>query len=266
MVFLLHGKPYREAPRLQSPFLEQSRASEPTDCGWTWSRWLARAMKSCAAVRASPLAWCGRWTGSPMPAAAVDKPGAASTATWGRSASAAARRGTQAASTAVSSVRLLRRTPRRFKVAERKPTSTGAAWATRTRPVSASRIGSSDSSNRPGRTVVSDASPMIALPRFTGTQATEPISSCDLVVLRVGTGHLESQDGERRLTPGDGRGGRRRPQVALHGPGVAFDDDHHAKARPELKLQWSLLWTARTSLRASRSRRRLAGSIALGSR
>ena len=112
------------------------------------------------------------------------------------------------------------------------------------------------------QSVVSHATPMIALPHSTGTLATQPTSSYS------GSGPVSSspEHRERRFTPWDARAKRRRTQVALHGPGTLFADRHHATARPELKPRWSLVWIARTALKASRSWRRLAGSRALGSR
>ena len=65
-----------------------------------------------------------------------------------------------------------------------------------------------------------------------------------------------AREGKRRAAPSAGSPPRLRTDV----PG-----GHHANARPPTSPRASLFWTARTSLRASRSRRRLAGSRALGS-
>ncbi len=88
----------------------------------------------------------------------------------------------------------------------------------------------------------------------------------ELITVRVLTGGLDAEDRKRRLAPGKGRSGRRCPQVVLHDLGLTFQDGHHANARPPTSPRASLFWTARTSLRASRRRRRRAGSRALGSR
>ena len=194
-------------------------------------------VNNCAEVRASPLAWCGRWTGSPMPSAAADKPGAASTATWGRSASAGhpAReprpRALPYPAWGPSAALLVdSKWPRESR---RAPVRRGPRGCDR----SANHHRVERPSNCPGRTMVSDASPMIPALPFDRN----PGDGADLVVPRVGTGHLAiPRDGERRITPGNGPSGRRRPQVALHGPGVAFGDEHHAKARAELKLRRKL--------------------------
>jgi hypothetical protein len=219
-------------------------------------------MNSCAAVRASPLARCGRCTGSPMPAAAVDKSGAVSSATWSRSASAAARSGSQAASMAVSSAGPLRHTPRQFKSGGEEADVHGCG------------VGHQDATGQRIEDRVERLLQSCRAHARLGRRADDrpsalhrnPGNGADLVVLLVGTGHLESQHGERRVTPGDARAGQGRTQVALHGPGTLFADGHHATRCPELKPRWSLFWIARTSLKASRSWRRLAGSRAFGSR
>src|SRR5262249_62090086 len=87
----------------------------------------------------------------------------------------------------------------------------------------------------------------------------------ELITARVRPGGLESDDRKRRLPPGKRGSGRRGPQVALHDFRLTFQQSHHANARPPTNPRVSLFWTARTSLRASRSSRRLAGSIVLRS-